>query len=272
VEVDYGALSHAGLVRTNNEDHFLLARFGRFLTPLLTNLTSPRPSNFAEEGYGLVVADGIGGSEGGEVASDMAIRILLDLVLATTDWILGTSVPDAGRVIERMAERYRRVDVALAQQAEADDRLAGMGTTMTLACNLGPSLILAHVGDSRAYLFRAGKLSRLTRDHTMAQALVDMGAISRQEEASALLRRTLTRALGVGGPCRADVDRIALADQDRILLCTDGLTDMVADADIADVLREAPTAAEACQRLVDRALQNGGKDNVTVALAHYRLV
>jgi protein phosphatase len=131
-------------------------------------------------------------------------------------------------------------------------------------------MIVTHVGDSRGYLFRAGKLHQLTRDHTVAQALFDQGIIEKKEDAAVRLQHSLTRVLGgVGQQSEADVQRILLHDQDVLLLCTDGLTDMVDDAAITSVLNAAPPAAEAAQALVNLALKNGGKDNVTVIVARY---
>jgi protein phosphatase len=170
-----------------------------------------------------------------------------------------------------MAERYRQVDVVLREQAQADPTLAGMGTTMTLAFSLGADMVLAHVGDSRAYLLCRGGLYPLTRDHTMAQALADVGIIRPEEAATHRLRHVLTRALGGGeGQTEAQVRHVVLSDGDQVLLCSDGLTGMVDGAAIYGVLHEAPSAAEACRALVELALKNGGRDNVTAVLARYR--
>jgi protein phosphatase len=271
-QVDLAALSHPGKVRPNNEDHFLVVRFHRALQTLLTNLPEGLvPPRAEEAGYGLVVADGLGGMAAGEVASRSAIGTLINLALATPDWVLTGGGPEVERVMRRMAERYRRVDAALREQASADPSLAGMGTTMTLACSLGADLVLAHVGDSRAYLLRGGALHPLTRDHTLVQELVDRGVVRPEQAARHPFRHVLTRALGgAGGEIDAEVQRVALADGDQLLLCTDGLTDMVDPAAIGAVLRGAASSGGACQALVELALQEGGKDNVTVVLARYR--
>jgi protein phosphatase len=146
-----------------------------------------------------------------------------------------------------------------------------MGTTLTVACSLGPELYLGHVGDSRAYLLRAGVLTRLTRDHTYAQALADCGHISQDEVAAHRLRHVLTRVIGRhGGRVEADVSRVRLADGDRLLLCTDGLHDLVSGETIRDLLAYVGTAAAACDALIDAALRSGGRDNVTVVVAGYR--
>jgi protein phosphatase len=170
-----------------------------------------------------------------------------------------------------MAERYRRVDAALREEAQADPSLSGMGTTMTLACSLGANLILAHVGDSRAYLLRSGALHLLTRDHTLVQELVDQGVVCPEHAAKHPFRHVLTRVLGGGGgEMEAEVERVSLADADQLLLCTDGLTNMVDSMTIGAILRSSASSNDACQTLVELALQNGGKDNVTVVLARYR--
>ena len=147
-----------------------------------------------------------------------------------------------------------------------------MGTTLTLARSFGPVLTLVHVGDSRVYLLRRGVLHRLTRDHTKAQELADSGKLPADDVATHALRNVLTEAIGLweeGG--EPDVRRLPLADGDRLLLCTDGLTEMVDDATIAAELGRDRPAAEACQALLDLALARGGLDNVTIIVAGYRI-
>jgi protein phosphatase len=272
VRVDLGALSNPGRVRPNNEDCYLVARLERALTPLLTNLPAgDLPARSAEVGYGMVVADGMGGAAAGEVASCLAISVLVDIQVRTPDWIMLAGGPGEEWLRERIAQRYGQVDAALKEEGRADPRLAGMGTTLTLAYSLGSDLFLGHVGDSRAYLRRGEELHRLTRDHTYAQALADLGVIPPQEVGRHRLRHVLTRALAAGGPeVSADVEHVRLHDGDELLLCTDGLTEMVEEAAIAAALRQAATADEACRALVGLALDRGGKDNVTVVVARYR--
>jgi protein phosphatase len=273
VQVDLAALSHQGKVRQNNEDHFLVSRVERSLKTVLTNLPKGLiPEIFAEVGYGMLVADGMGGRQAGEIASRLAISTFVNLVLHTPDWFMRVGTPEVEEVMERFAERYRIVDATVREKAETDPALAGMGTTMTLACSLGPVLVLAHIGDSRVYLFRAGQCHQLTRDHTMAQGLVDLGILKPEQPGWHRFKHSLTRALGAGESLgEAEVQQLTLADNDQILLCTDGLTDMVGQPIIAAILADSKTSEEACQRLVTAALDNGGKDNVTVVLARYRL-
>jgi protein phosphatase len=155
VQVDLAAASHQGHVRGANEDHYLVLRFGRWLETMHTSLPADQLPGRAEEvGHVLLVADGIGGSAGGELASRTAISLLVSLVLHTPDWVLGTGPQAVEEVLRRTAERYRRIHEALREQGRADPELARLGTTMTLAGSLGTSLVLGHVGDSRAYLLR----------------------------------------------------------------------------------------------------------------------
>jgi protein phosphatase len=272
VQVDVGGLSHPGHVRPNNEDHFFVARFGRFLERLCTNLPEDEiQQRFEETGYGLVVADGIGGSAAGEVASKLAISTFVNLVLGTPDWIMRLDDDLLPQEVKRRAqERYGQISTVMAEQAQADPTLQGFGTTMTVGLSLGKDLFVAHIGDSRAYLLRQQRLHQLTRDHTLAQALVDQGVLTKQAVATHRLRHVLTKSLGAqGGQVEPDVQEVVLQNGDCLLLCTDGLTDMVQDTRIAEVLGRGETAEKACQCLVEEALKAGGKDNVTVIVARY---
>jgi protein phosphatase len=173
-------------------------------------------------------------------------------------------------VEQRMERRFRQIGDALHEQARADPSLFGMGTTMTLAVSHGADLLITHVGDSRAYLFRQDRLMPLTHDQTAVQELIDSGKILPEEAATHPLRNRLTGAIST----RIDVVKAALcsltlADGDWLLLCTDGLTEMVPEPIIAEVLQQNDTAAAACAALIQQALERGGKDNVTVVLARY---
>jgi serine/threonine protein phosphatase PrpC len=273
VRVNVHGLSHPGRVRANNEDYFLVARFGRTMQTLLTNLPPGEvPEQSSETVYGLAVADGMGGEAAGEVASRTALRTMVDLVLQTPDWILRLDAQLLREVERRMERRFRLIHDTLNELAQADPKLFGMGTTMTLAVSVGADLLVTHVGDSQAYLFRGGELTRLTRDQTLAQELADAGGIRPEDVATHPMRNRLTGAISTKlGEVRAELSSFTLANGDQLLLCTDGLTDMVPDHAIAEVLRRGAPAANACNALLDLALARGGKDNVTVVLARYHL-
>ena len=163
VAVELGAATHQGLVRANNEDSYVVARADRSLELLFTNLPpGDVPAWAAERSYGLVVADGMGGQAAGEIASRLALRTIIEHVLSTADWVMRDVPAHADTVQQRMTERFALADEAVHEQASRNPQWAGMGTTLTLAVSNGDNLFLGHVGDSRAYLFRGGKLHRLT--------------------------------------------------------------------------------------------------------------
>ena len=273
VRIDVAALSHRGHVRPNNEDHFFVTRLGRTLETLITSLPEGAVPNLAEEvNYVMIVADGMGGHAAGEVASRMAISAIVSIALELPDWIFKLNEEYARKIEQRTRSRVREVGAMLIERGRRDPALSGMGTTLTAVRSLGRDLLITHVGDSRAYLLRAGHLHRLTRDHTYAQLLVDIGQLASAELAQPQHRHVLTNALGGSNTdVQVDVDLMELTDGDRVLLCSDGLTDMVDDETITGIVMDAPGAREACERLVQCALDNGGRDNVTVIVAGYRL-
>ncbi len=274
VAAELAALSHAGLVRANNEDHFLAVRFERTMDTLASNLPAGEvPGHYAETVYGLLVADGVGGSAAGEIASRTAIHALVDLVLETPDWIMRIDDALADEVLQRMERRFKQAREVLVERAKMDPTLKGMATTMTVACSLGPELLVAHVGDSRAYLRRRdGRLERLTRDQTLAQSLADAGAITPSDVARHPSRHVLTSALATRGAfVQVQLSRARLEDGDQLLLCSDGLTEMVDDEAISRVLGRAVTSGAACRELLELALAAGGKDNITVVLGRYHI-
>ena len=273
VEVDLAGLSHVGRVRSNNEDHYFIARFDRSMRTLATNLSAADvPPRSSETAYGLLVADGVGGAAAGEVASRTAIAELVGLALETPDWIMRLDKPLAAEVLKRMERRFQKIHDVLVERTQSNPALRGMGTTLTLACSLGTDLLTTHVGDSRAYLFRQGALERLTRDQTLAQSLADAGAIRQDEVAEHPTRHVLTGAIATRGAfVQVELRHVELSDGDQVLLCTDGLTEMVKEEAIARALSASRSADEGCRRLVDLALEAGGKDNVTVALGRYRI-
>jgi serine/threonine protein phosphatase PrpC len=271
VNVDVAALTHPGKVRENNEDQFLVGRTERDLEVLRTSLHQDDiPRHLRETGYAMIVADGIGGVEGGEVASRLAIKTLLELVIQTPDWIMRLDDDLAEEFVRRASDRYRKADAAIRKQALSDPSLGRMGTTLTLAVSLAADLFVIHVGDSRAYLLRNGQLQQLTRDQTVVQSLLDAGVLTHQQAATHNMRHVLTQALGQhADKLKIEVQSLKLADGDCLLLCTDGLTDMVPDGEISAVLVNSGKAEQQCQLLMDKALEAGGKDNITAVVAHY---
>jgi protein phosphatase len=243
----------------------------RALETMLTSLPPGDVPDRAEEvNYVMIVADGMGGHAAGEVASRLAIRALISLALELPDWIFKLD-PGASAELERRARNLvQQVGSVLFKKGREDSALRGMGSTLTGARSLGRDLMIVHVGDSRAYLFRAGNLFRLTRDHTFAQMLVDSGKLESCDIAASGVRHILTNALGGSSEhVDVDVDLLRLENGDRLLLCSDGLSDLVDDETISQTLGETAKSAEVCSRLVQLALDRGGRDNVTVIVAAY---
>jgi protein phosphatase len=272
VRVEVGALTHTGKVRPNNEDQFFVARLTKSLEVLTTSLPAGHvPAQAALEGYVMLVADGIGGAAGGERASTVVVEEAREHILHTARWFYRMDDPDEEVRRRRLRETLERIDRRLIEEADRDPTLAGMGTTLTAASSVGADLFIVHVGDSRAYLSHADRLVQLTRDHTLAQRLVEAGVLAPEEAQSSRLRNVLTNALGGQLGVHADVYNLRLSDGDRLLLCSDGLTDMVPDDRIAEVLRGHPDPDGACAALIEAALAGGGKDNVTVVVANYAI-
>lgn len=271
VHIDVSGLSHVGKVRSRNEDHLIVARIGRYLETVLTTLPPGEvPERAEDSGYAMVVADGMGGHAAGERASRMALSGLVKLVLAMPDWIFRVDPDVAANLQQRSQRRVRHLNSLLLEEGRRDPDVRGMGTTLTAARIMGRHLQIVHVGDSRAYLLRDGRLHRLTRDHTYVQMLIDSGALTKEQAATFPARHLLVNALGGSSEDVAvDVDQLTLANGDRLLLCSDGLTDLVTDDEVRGLLSRCRPSSEACKCLVDLALERGGKDNVSVIVATY---
>jgi PPM family protein phosphatase len=228
-----GARTDVGLVRDGNEDALYAG----------TRL--------------LVVADGVGGSVAGEIASKLAVTALAPL---DTD----ASITDP---LEALSGAVQRADEALRVAIAREPALSGMGTTLTAILWAGDSVGLAQLGDSRAYLFRGGEMSQITRDHTLVQSLVDEGQITAEEALVHPRRSWILRALDGRGEVEPDLDPLAPVLGDRYLLCSDGLSDYVDAAAISETVAEGADPQAICDRLVELALQAGAPDNVTCIVA-----
>ena len=270
--VELAAITHPGHVRERNEDSYLLMRFGRSLEKLATNLDEQSvEQNYDLTGHGMLVADGMGGMPAGEMASRVALSTLIELIIESSDWTLALRRNrDVKTVMDRMTQRFFQIDQILKDEARSDNALNGMGTTLTVAGILGNDLVIGHIGDSRAYLLSGASFRQLTTDHTLAQALIDAGVATSDDPAPRSMRHVLTAAVGsLDDRFLPQVQRFRLAAGDELLLCTDGLTEMVEDEIIARVLHEAVSAQDACQTLTDLALTAGGTDNITILVGRF---
>jgi serine/threonine protein phosphatase PrpC len=226
-----GVASDCGLVRPANEDSFLL-----------------RPGLYA-------VCDGMGGARAGEVASQMACLGLVALDPAS-----------AGE--EDLRRAIASTNKAITSRSASEEHLLGMGTTITVALVKPGSLIVAHVGDSRAYVLHAGELAQVTDDHSWVGEMVRRGEITLAQAAVHPHRSVITRALGTDGDVTPDTTEVPLAPGDRVLLCSDGLTGMVTDQVIAELLQQGNDPQETADALMMAALAGGGEDNVTAIVVH----
>jgi len=264
------ARSECGPVRPNNEDRFLVVRFDRMTTPIATNIDEAQlPSLPPQSFWALGVADGMGGHAAGEVASTLALTLALQFSQQGSRWYVAISESEVSEITARIESILQSVDRAISEQASTRAAYDGMGTTLTVAAAVGDRLFISHVGDSRAYLLRKARLARLTRDHALAQDLVDAGVLSSVSVARHYSRHVLTQAMG-RGEITLEMHVHVLEDGDRLLLTTDGVTDSVADSELEELASSGDSDA-ACERLVSRALAAGSKDNVTAIVADVEL-
>jgi protein phosphatase len=273
VKIEYGALTHQGLVRTNNEDHFLVARLAKSMQICQTSMKNDGKTRFSDEdGSLMVVADGMGGAAAGERASAMAVESVEKFALNTLKWFLHIGKTEESELVAELRKGLEIADQAVVDEAEANARFHGMGTTLTMAYSVGRDLYIVHAGDSRAYLFREGKLEQITSDHTLVQLLVTGGLISPEEAKTHARRNVVTNV--IGGPSagvHAEIHKIRLEHDDVLLLCSDGLTEPVEDRLIAETLAQMSDPVAASKRLVALALEKGGPDNVTAIVARYSI-
>lgn len=239
--------SETGLVRTSNQDAFAaIDRLGLW-----------------------AVADGMGGHAGGEIAAQTAIASVKAQAELSADLLSHGHGTPSGFLTTLITQAQD----AILGQAKLEPKLKGMGTTIVLLLIFStptPTAHVAHLGDSRAYRFRSGTLTPLTRDHTLIEKYIERGILTQESARTHPKRHVLTRALGISSPIRPDITSYPLEQEDLLLLCSDGLTKMLEDDDIRDILTKAKgDPIRACDRLIDESLARGGEDNVTVVvIAH----
>ncbi|MEA2425436.1 MAG: family protein phosphatase [Thermoleophilaceae bacterium] len=210
--------------------------------------------NYYDEPPLFAVADGMGGAQAGEVASELAI----DQFIQERD-----SEAPAEKQLEQIAKAANR---KIWEMAQSDSRHAGMGTTLTAAMVDGQAVSVGHVGDSRLYMYRGGKLERMTRDHSLVEEFVRQGRLTPEQAEKHPQRSVITRALGPEGDVEVDTFTIQARDGDVYLLCSDGLSGMVSDADMESIIGEGDGLGAIAGRLIDMANDHGGRDNITAVL------
>jgi serine/threonine protein phosphatase PrpC len=241
------ALTHVGNVREHNEDAFF----------------------FDEERGMFLVCDGMGGHAAGEVASAIAVKTIRERwadpeTQEVADvWLARGTAIAKKQLLGWLRDGVIAAHDAIIAEAERDPSKAGMGTTLVGGMVVGSELLFAHCGDSRAYIVRDGIAMQLTEDHTLLQRLLAAGIEVDVSGDGARFRSMLTNALGIGQECKVSTFVVPLADGDRFMLCSDGISEYVQEAEVGEVLTKQPSPARAAQKLVDLALERGGSDNAT---------
>ncbi len=265
-EIDAHGLTHPGKVRRENQDHFLLCSLRRQL--VVRGSSIPDADDLLGESTRLaslaIVADGVGGSTRGETASRVALTAVTKYVTRSLRCYYGAWDSDQ-EFYDALQQGARQCHAELLRRGEQDPAYAGMATTLTLYLGVWPRAYLLQVGDSRCYLLREGELTQITRDQTMAQEMVDLGVMKKQEVAGTRFEHLLTSSIG-GQQTEPKVSRIDMTWGHVLLLCSDGLTRHVPDERIRDVLRSMTSARQACETLLQEALDEGGSDNITIVI------
>lgn len=269
ITLQYAGKSDIGRVRKNNEDQFLIADLTKQLHVAQSSLDKAQLGTWSGGSIGhlLVVADGMGGVAGGEIASGLAVETISWYVARTMPWFYRYQ---DGREKELEAELVHAVEKCneTITDAAAGSHFTRMGTTLTMAYVLWPRLYVVHAGDSRCYIHRGGKFVRMTKDHTVAQQAVERGILTEEQAKSSPLGNTLWNCIGGGTEgVRPDVYHLTLQPGDELLLCSDGLTRRLEDAAVRDIMAKSATPEAACDALIAAANEAGGQDNITVIVA-----
>lgn len=263
---EFGAASHIGLKRAENQDHYLVVRRTRKQELLLTNVPQHELVLPADDAYAMAVADGMGATGSGGLASQLAIRTAWELAGRTTSWMMKLGDLNSDEIAERIEGFSYLMQQAFLDESQNNPQFAPhSGTTWTCAYFVSSFALVAHIGDSPCFRWRNGIMARISTDHTVEQEFIAAGVAP---EVAGKYSHMLTRCFGSHSPdARPEIHHLRLQAGDQLLLCTDGLTDVVRAAHIAQCLDESPDAQSACDGLIRLALAAGGPDNVTAVLA-----
>jgi serine/threonine protein phosphatase PrpC len=269
-QMDCFGLTDVGRKRPTNQDHFLIADLNKSLRVHSSSLNLNDGARIygGSQGKLLIVADGMGGEAAGERASTIAMDQLATYVLNSLSWCFRLEADSEQDFQDHLQEALQScqnsIETAVAQHPE----MRGMGTTLTMAYIVWPRAFVVHVGDSRCYLLKDRRLEQITRDHTVGSVLARVNEVDDRQARKYSMGHALLNALGGrSSDLSVDVYKLTLDRGDVLLLCTDGLYDMLAQESVAEVVNSAVNAETACRKLVDLANENGGKDNITVIVA-----
>jgi serine/threonine protein phosphatase PrpC len=261
-------LSDRGQARPSNEDRFAIVELARTMYVHQTNLPQAEAQYSSHRGHVFLVADGMGGHRAGEVASGLTVETIEEFLLNTLKRFSNLQAGEEQNALKELQSALVHADARIFAETAKHPEWRGMGTTLTLAFAVNWKLFLAHAGDSRCYLFSEKGLHQLTKDHTFTGELIRRGFLSPEGEAGHPYRHVVTNYLGGNEPgVQVELHRLDLHPEDVLLLCSDGLTEMLAVDRIGALLREEQDPRRACERLVAEANRQGGKDNITVIVA-----
>lgn len=249
-----------GQIREHNEDNFLVADLTRKSRSLLE---SDRHQVVGARGTVLGVCDGMGGAAAGEVASQLAVDIIYEKLAQ------GDPPADRDELARRLVQAVEDAGMRIFNEARADRTRRGMGTTATVAALLDDRLFVAQVGDSRAYILRKGSLVQVTRDQSLVNQLIEAGQLTEEEAETFEHNNIILQALGTADTVQVDLTYVDLRKDDTLMLCSDGLSGMIRNDEIREILSTVPDPLEACKVLTERANLAGGHDNITVIVARF---
>jgi protein phosphatase len=265
-EIDIYGLTHPGKVRKDNQDHFLVCSLHKAATVQHSSIPLEHLTAGSQRvALLMMVADGVGGGLRGEEASRLALEGVTRYVTSCMACYYGAASSDDSDFEAALKEVAGQVHAELLQRGAADPDYRGMATTLTLYLGHWPRAFLLQVGDSRCYLLRGDELTQVSRDQTMAQELIDLGVMRREETAGTRFERTLSSSIG-GQQTAPVVSKFELTWDTVVLLCSDGLTRLVPDERIRERLRTMTSAQQACEALLEDALEAGGGDNITIVI------
>ena len=266
-EMDVYGLTNAGKVRTENQDHFLICALRQQVAVQQTSLPQADHLIAGSErlAFLMMVADGVGGGMKGEEASRSALEAVSRYVSRSMRCYYAAGSAEDREFSDALQEGALQCHTELVQRGQDDPEYRGMATTLTLYLGVWPRAYLLQVGDSRCYLLHHGELTQITRDQTMAQELIDLGVLNPADAPGTRYTHTLSSSIG-GRQTAPVVTKFDLDWDTVVLLCSDGLTRHVSDDRIRERLRSMTSARQACEDLVEEALEGGGSDNVTVVV------
>lgn len=235
-----------------------------------TNIHQAQAQYSHNRGHIFIVADGMGGHQAGEIASAITVMTIEGFLLNTLNRFANLQASEEKNVMQEFQSAVIQADAKLFKEASEHPEYIGMGTTLTMAFAVNWRLFVAHAGDSRCYLFSKNQLQQLTQDHTVVAEMVREGFLSPGEASHHPSRHVVTNILGGGAlGVRVEMHRLDIEAEDLLLMCSDGLTEMVSVERIAAAIREEREPQKVCERLIAEANENGGKDNVTVVVATF---